>query len=360
MHLATVEEILDEARNGRMFLLVDDARAATGDVVVPAQMATPDAINFMSTHCRGLVCLALTPERVTRLGIAQMKRTNEHRESIDFTVSIEAKEGVSTGISVSDRARTIAVAINEANGPDAIVMPGHVFPIATRPGGVLVRAGRSEAAVDIARLAGLNASAVLCTVLDDDGAAAGPDALAALAENHKLKVGSISDLIAYRRVRDHFVRCVAEHRFVSRRGGEWLARGYANTIDKREYLVLQKGRVDPSCPTLVRMHGLTFFSDVFEEDDARSGQLQRSMDLIGAEGAGVIVLIFEPQPNGLRDLLQRRSRGGANPLRNYGIGAQILGDLGITDIELLTNSNRPVVSLEGHGLRIVRTRAIRK
>src|SRR5690606_23261183 len=255
--LVSIEQIIDEARNGRMFVLVDDEdRENEGDLVIPAQMATPDAINFMATYGRGLICLAMTKERVDTLGLQPMSRTNRSRMETAFTASIEARDGVTTGISAADRARTILVATDPAKGPDDIVSPGHVFPLVARKGGVLVRAGHTEAAVDISRLAGLNPSGVICEIMADDGSMARFDALLRFARLHGLKVGTIRDLIAYRRKHDHLIEKRAESRFNSRWGGDWRAIGFWNKATEEETMALVKGHIDPAKPTLVRMHAL--------------------------------------------------------------------------------------------------------
>ena len=347
--LVPIEDIIEEARNGRMFILVDDEdRENEGDLVIPAQMATPDAINFMATHGRGLICLSLTRPRVAALGLDLMSRHNGTRHETAFTVSIEAKDGVTTGISAHDRARTIAVAIDASRGRDAIVTPGHVFPLVARDGGVLVRAGHTEAAVDVSRLAGLNPSGVICEIMRDDGTMARMDDLIPFAKAHGLKIGTIRDLIAYRRRHDHLVEQTAETAFHSRWGGEWRALAFRNKVTGDELMALQKGRIDPARPTLVRMHALSMFADVFGEQSARSGLLARSMDLIAKEGAGVIVVINRAM----------RTDVPGEELRDYGIGAQILAELGVADMELLTNTHHTLVGLEGYGLSIVGERPI--
>ena len=363
--LSSPEELIDEARNGRMFILVDDEdRENEGDLVIPAQMATPDAINFMAKHGRGLVCLALSKSRVDQLGLNLMSRHNGTRHETAFTVSIEARTGVTTGISAADRARTIAVAIDAANGPEEIVTPGHVFPLVAREGGVLVRAGHTEAAVDIARLAGLNPSGVICEIMKDDGTMARMDDLVAFAQLHHLKIGTIRDLIAYRRRYDHLVEKRAEARFTSRWGGDWTAMTFYNKAAGTEQVALVKGRVDPARPTLVRMHTLSTFTDAFGEISERSGLLARSMEIIGEEGAGVVVVINRPMPDIMTKVMQARASGqpanfpGMEELRDYGVGAQILTELGVHDMVLLTNSHHSLVALAGYGLNIVGERPI--
>ena len=361
--MATPEQIIDEARNGRMFILVDDDdRENEGDLIIPAQMATPDAINFMARHGRGLICLALSKGRVDQLGLGLMSRHNGTRHETAFTTSIEAREGVTTGISAADRARTIAVAIDANNGPDAIVSPGHVFPLVARPGGVLVRAGHTEAAVDVARLAGLNPSGVICEIMREDGTMARLDDLMEFARAHGLKIGTIRDLIAYRLKKDHLVEQTAEAEFESRWGGTWTARTFLNKALGNEQIALVKGKVDPSKPTLVRMHALNFFSDAFGESGERAGLLQGAMKIIGEEGAGVIVVINRPMPDALSRALNIRSGKAETKdmeeLRDYGVGAQILSALGVHDMVLLTNTHHSPVALGGYGLKIVGERPI--
>ncbi|MFL6748075.1 MAG: 3,4-dihydroxy-2-butanone-4-phosphate synthase [Sphingomicrobium sp.] len=360
--LVGAEAIIDEARNGRMFILVDDDdRENEGDLVIPAQMATPDAINFMARHGRGLICLALGKERVDQLGLEPMARVNATRMETAFTVSIEAREGVTTGISAADRARTIAVAIDANNGPDAIVSPGHVFPLVARPGGVLVRAGHTEAAVDVARLAGLNPSGVICEIMREDGTMARLDDLMEFARVHGLKIGTIRDLIAYRLKKDHMVEQVAETRFISRFGGNWAARVFRDKASGEEQLALVQGAIDPSRPTLVRMHSLDLFADVLGERSERSGLLDGAMKMIEAEGSGVIVALHAAAPGSLSLSANLRSGVPAETgpaLRSYGIGAQILAALGIHDMILLSNTRHSPVGLSAYGLAIVEERCI--
>ncbi|GGZ95089.1 3,4-dihydroxy-2-butanone 4-phosphate synthase [Novosphingobium arvoryzae] len=356
--LVPIEDIIEEARNGRMFILVDDEdRENEGDLVIPAQMATPDAVNFMATHGRGLICLTLTKARTDQLGLELMSRNNGTRHETAFTVSIEAREGVTTGISAGDRARTVAVAIDAGKTRDDIVTPGHVFPLIARDGGVLVRAGHTEASVDIARLAGLNPAGVICEIMNDDGTMARMDDLIPFARRHGLKMGTIRDLIEYRRRNDHLVECVSEAPFTSDYGGDWTAKTYRNKIDGSAHIVLQKGHVVPGQPTLVRMHGMSIFSDVLGQPGPRKRVLQRAMATVGEEGSGVIVLLMPSSGEQLSDEIGG-VKGPTMDLRSYGIGAQILADLGIHDMILLTNSHRNIVAIEGYGLNIVGERPI--
>jgi 3,4-dihydroxy 2-butanone 4-phosphate synthase/GTP cyclohydrolase II len=359
--LSSPEELIDEARNGRMFILVDDEdRENEGDLVIPAQMATPDAINFMATHGRGLICLALTAGRVGQLGLELMSRHNGTRHETAFTTSIEAKDGVTTGISAADRARTISVAIDASKGREDIVTPGHVFPLVAKEGGVLIRAGHTEAAVDVARLAGLNPSGVICEIMREDGTMARMDDLVAFAQLHGLKVGTIRDLIAYRLKKDHLVEQTAEATFESRWGGSWTLKAFLNKALGKETAVLVKGRIDPSKPTLVRMHQLSLFSDALAEASERTGLLAGAMKAVAEEGSGVIVCLDREAM--LSDILNARSGKGAkdmDQLRDYGGGAQILSALGIHDMVLLTNTHHTPVALGGYGLKIVAERPIR-
>ena len=363
--LSSPEEIIDEAKNGRMFILVDDEdRENEGDLVIPAQMATPEKINFMARHGRGLICLAMTRARVEQLGLDLMSRNNGTRHETAFTVSIEAREGVTTGISAADRARTVAVAIDAGKGREEIVTPGHVFPLVARDGGVLVRAGHTEAAVDVARLAGLNPSGVICEIMNDDGTMSRMDDLVAFAQLHGLKIGTIRDLIAYRRRHDHLVEKRAESTFESRWGGQWRAITFLNKATGDETVALVKGRIDPDRPTLVRMHALSFFADAFGEESARSGLLSRSMEMIAEAGAGVIVVINRPMKDALSRVMAVRAQGkgpGApevEELRDYGVGAQILAELGVQDMVLLSNTHHELIALDGYGLSIVDERPI--
>jgi 3,4-dihydroxy 2-butanone 4-phosphate synthase/GTP cyclohydrolase II len=360
--LVGTEAIIDEARNGRMFILVDDeGRENEGDLVIPAQMATPDAVNFMARHGRGLICLALTKERGDQLGLEPMTRTNRSRNETAFTVSIEAKEGITTGISAADRARTIAVAIDASNGPDAIVSPGHVFPLIARPGGVLVRAGHTEAAVDVSRLAGLNASGVICEIMREDGTMARLEDLLDFARAHGLKIGTIRDLIAYRLKKDHLVERVAVSPLVSKSGAQWQAQVFRDKSSGEEQLALVHGTLDTTVPVLVRMHSLDLFADVLGEAGERSGIFQGAMRMIEAEGSGVVVALHAAAPGSLSrsiDLRAGKPVESGDAVRGYGTGAQILAALGIHDMILLSNTHHSPVGLAGYGLAIVEERPI--
>ncbi len=359
--LVPIEEIIDEARNGRMYILVDDEdRENEGDLIIPAQMATPAAINFMATHGRGLICLTLGRERVEQLGLELMSRNNGTRHETAFTVSIEAREGVTTGISAGDRARTVSVAIDGSKGKEDIVTPGHIFPLAARDGGVLVRAGHTEAAVDISRLAGLNPSGVICEIMNDDGTMARMADLVRFARLHNLKIGTIQDLIAYRMAHDHLLERTAETRFRSHWGGDWSAISFYNKATRSETIALVKGHIDPAQPCLVRMHSLSVFSDVFAEQSPRSGLLEAAMGQIDEHGSGVLVLINKPSRHYASETIKVRNTSGSagdpnagEAQRDYGVGAQILTELGVKEMILLTNTRHSLVGLSGYGLSIV-------
>jgi 3,4-dihydroxy 2-butanone 4-phosphate synthase/GTP cyclohydrolase II len=361
--VSPTEAIIEEARNGRMFILVDDeGRENEGDLVIPAQMATPDAINFMARFGRGLICLAMTPERVQQLGLPLMSQHNGTRHQTAFTVSIEAREGVTTGISAPDRARTIATAIDPSKGSADIVTPGHIFPLQAREGGVLVRTGHTEAAVDLARLAGLNPSGVICEIMNDDGTMARRDDLIAFAQRHGLKIGTIADLIAYRRRHDRIVERAVETPFDSRFGDGFRMIVYVNRVAYAEHIALVTGDLSAPGPILVRMHALNVLDDVLgDRASGKGGELQAAMKIIAAEGRGVVVLIREPLPTSLSDRVRARmghTEETGGQLRDYGIGAQILLDLGVHDMVLLSNTRRTIIGLEGYGLRVVGQRPI--
>jgi len=365
--LSPIQDIIEDARNGRMFILVDDEeRENEGDLVIPAQMATPDVINFMAKYGRGLICLALTRQRCEALGLRLMSQRNRSQHQTAFTVSIEAREGVTTGISAPDRARTISVAIDPRSGPDDIHTPGHVFPLMAREGGTLVRAGHTEASVDIARLAGLNPSGVICEIMNEDGTMARLNDLIPFAQYHGLKIGAIADLIAYRRRHDRTVERIAETTLTSRYGGQFKLYVYVNKFAHAEHLALVKGDVSKGGPVPVRVHAINLLDDVLGAvDSGKSGELATAMEMIGQEERGAVVIIREPHPTSLSELVNARiaqARGEEVPpmrrLRDYGVGAQILIDLGISEMILLTNSSRTLVGLDGYGLKVVDRRPI--
>jgi 3,4-dihydroxy 2-butanone 4-phosphate synthase/GTP cyclohydrolase II len=356
-YLSSAEEIIDEARQGRMFILVDDEdRENEGDLVIPAQMATPEAVNFMARFGRGLICLAMERERIERLRLPLMAQQNASRHHTAFTVSIEAREGVTTGISAADRARTIQVATDPRGGPDAIVTPGHIFPLLARDGGVLVRAGHTEASVDIARLAGLTPAGVICEIMNDDGTMARMPDLVAFAQLHGLKVGTIADLIAYRRRTETIIERRLCGALDSRYGGRFQLYVYVNKVAYAEHIALVRGDISGDEPVLVRMHALSLLDDVLGDLSAgRDGELHACMELIARVNRGVIVLLRDPRTNRLSATAQARLESDGNPvpeLRDYGVGAQILLDLGIRRMTLLSNRRKSIIGLEGYGLSV--------
>ena len=350
--LSSIEEAIEEFRNGRMIVLVDDEeRENEGDLVIPAQLATPETINFMAKHGRGLICLALQPERCRELGLELMPKRNDTA----FTVSIEAREGVTTGISASDRSRTVMAAIDPASGPHDIVSPGHVFPLMARDGGVLVRAGHTEAGVDMARLAGLNPSAVICEIMNDDGSMARMADLEAFAQRHAVKVASIADLISYRLRNDTFVERIEETELHSRYGGDFKMYVYANTVEYSEHIVLVKGDISDDAPVLVRVHDFDPLDDLLADSSSgHEGKLQAAMRIVGEHGRGVVIIIREPRQSRVSELVRARHSGSETTgLRDYGVGAQILRDLGIHEMILLHNTEWTIVGLDGYGLKVV-------
>ena len=354
--ISSVEEIIEDARNGRMFVLIDhEDRENEGDLVIPAQMATPDAINFMATNGRGLICLALTSDRVDQLGLELMSTNNSSRHETAFTISIEAREGVTTGISAHDRARTVAVAIDTSKGKSDIATPGHVFPLRARSGGVLVRAGHTEAAVDISRLAGLNSSGVICEIMNEDGTMARLPELIGFAQKHGLKIGTISDLIAYRRRNDNLVRAGEITKVVSEFGGEWDMRVYEDETHGDQHIVLSKGDLKADSSILVRMHAMDPMLDIVGVGPTgRADEFGMAMEMIAKEGRGVLVLLRDTAMK-----IEKNDNASPKTLRQYGLGAQILSSLGLSKLELLTNSPTPkVVGLEAYGLEIISTRKI--
>jgi len=362
-YLSPIEEIIEDARNGRMFILVDaEDRENEGDLVIPAQMATPEAINFMAMHGRGLICLTLTEDRARALNLELMSSNNRTRHQTAFTVSIEAREGVSTGISAHDRARTISVAIDPSRGPQDIVTPGHVFPLMAREGGVLVRTGHTEAAVDIARLAGLNPSGVICEIMNDDGTMARLPDLVKFAQRHGLKIGTIEDLIRYRRRHDHFLEREIETDLVTEEAGAWKMIVYVNRIEYAEHVALVKGDITSGPPPLVRVHRVDVLDDLLGAKGGRFGQLGAAMKAIEAEGRGVVVLIRDVRSTAVTDRFRAREKdapsAGDEMLREYGVGAQILNDLGISEMVLLSNHARKIIGLDGYGLKVTGHRTL--
>lgn len=355
--ISSIDEIIDDARNGRMFILVDhEDRENEGDLVIPAQMCTPDAINFMATHGRGLICLTLPGERIDALGLPLMASYNSSRHETAFTISIEAREGVTTGISAHDRARTVAVAIDPTKTSADIATPGHIFPLRARGGGVLVRAGHTEAAVDIARLAGLNPSGAICEIMKPDGSMARLPDLVEFAAEHGLKIGTISDLIAYRSRNDNLVVESKRETVTSAYGGDWEMRIFTDQTHGIEHVVLIKGDITTPEPVLVRTHALHEASDVLGLGPKSPAELPRAMEKIAAEGRGIVCLFRQP-----RNSLYASEDDGVRTIKQTGLGAQILSKMGLHELILLTDSpDTRYLGLDAFGLSIVSTRPILK
>ncbi len=361
-HISPTEEIIAEARAGRMFILVDhEDRENEGDLVIAAEFATPEAVNFMATHGRGLICLPMTAERIGQLGLPMMAVNNSSRMETAFTVSIEAREGVTTGISAADRAHTIAVAINEQNSAAQIATPGHVFPLRARQGGVLVRAGHTEASVDIARLAGLKPAGVICEIMKEDGSMARLPDLVGFAETHGLKIGTISDLIAYRHKHDNLVREVRRDTVHSSHGGKWEMRLFADQITGTEHVVLIKGDIFDGRPVLARTHALNVLEDVLgvglaASESGPAAKLPRAMRMIAAEGRGAVFLFRQPRPSLAQELAED---DGPRTIKQTGLGAQIMSNMGLRDLILLSDSpDTRYLGLDAYGIRITGTRPL--
>ncbi|MDX2484968.1 MAG: 3,4-dihydroxy-2-butanone-4-phosphate synthase [Pseudodonghicola sp.] len=363
--LSPIEDIIEDARQGRMSILVDDEdRENEGDLFIPAQWADAQAVNYMATHGRGLICLALSRARTEAMKLPLMARGNESRQGTAFTVSIEAREGVTTGISASDRARTIAAATAENALPGDIVSPGHVFPLVARDGGVLVRSGHTEAAVDISRMAGLGDAGVICEIMNPDGTMARLPQLLEFAKQQGLKVATIADLITYRRKREKLVTRVAEEVIESRHGGRFTAIVFRNILDDVEHVALVKGDVSDGKPVLVRVHAVNLFDDIIGDRIYSHGNaVFTAMEHIQDAGRGVIILMRETQRNSPSAVLAarriRRDPSGSN-IRDFGTGAQILQDLGVRDMILLNSSEQPLAALRGYGLSILERRTLNR
>ncbi len=370
MTVNTIEEAIEDIRAGKMIILVDDEdRENEGDLTMAAQMVTPDAINFMATHGRGLICMTMPPEQIDKLNLPMMVQKNKSPFETAFTVSIEARTGVTTGISAADRSRTIQVAARLDVTPDDIVSPGHIFPLRARRGGVLVRTGQTEGSVDLSRLAGLRPSAVICEIMKDDGTMARMPDLKEFAKKHDLKIATIEDLIAYRIKMDTLVHRAAEADLPTKYGGQFKAIVYTNDVDSHEHIALVKGNITPEKEVLVRVHSECLTGDVFGSLRCDcGGQLQASMKIIGDAECGIILYMhqegrgiglinkikaYKLQDQGL-DTVEANVELGFKPdLRDYGIGAQMLRDLGVKKMRLITNNPKKIVGLDGYGLEVV-------
>ncbi len=366
--VSPTEEVLEDFRNGRMIILTDaEDRENEGDLVIPAQMATPEAINFMARYGRGLICLSLTEVRATQLNLEFMARKNEARNRTAFTVSIEAREGIATGISAHDRAHTIRTAIDQSKGANDIVSPGHVFPLVAREGGVLVRAGHTEASVDLARMAGLYPAGVICEIMNDDGTMARMPDLVAFAQRHGLKIGTIEDMISYRLKNDRIAKQTSTAKVESVYGGSFDLHTYVTMVEDAEHIALVKGDLKKPGPILVRVHAVSVHADLLGigTEGEKGSLIQRSMELIEQEGRGVLVLLRDLRPHSVSEWIKKdaqKARGGRSDERRrveIGIGSQILRDLGVSEMVLLTKQPQSrYVGLEAYGLKIVGTRQI--
>jgi len=355
--IAPIEEIIEEARQGRMFVLVDhEDRENEGDLVIPAQFADADAINFMATHGRGLICLPMTEERVNTLGLPMMAVNNSARHETAFTVSIEAREGVTTGISAADRALTVKVAIDEDKGAVDIATPGHVFPLRARDGGVLVRAGHTEAAVDISRLAGLHPSGVICEIMKEDGTMARLPDLVAFCQQHDMKIGPISDLIAYRHKHDNLLVERDSRTVTSAYGGDWKMQIFTDEISGTDHVVLSKGDITTDAPVLVRTHAINALEDILGLGPSPADELPRAMQIIADEGRGAVLLFRDPDP---RLRFEDEEDDRPRTVKRTGLGSQIMASLGLHQLILLTdNPDTRYLGLDAYDLSIVGTRPI--
>ena len=366
--ISSIEEIIKELQNGKMVIMVDDEdRENEGDLIIPAQKVDDKAINFMATHGRGLICLTLTEERIQELNLPLMSQNNDTRDTTAFTISIEAKEGVTTGISAQDRAITIHTAINHNKTKDDIISPGHVFPLVARDGGVLVRAGHTEASVDLSRLAGLVPAGVICEIMNDDGTMARIPDLIKFSEKHKIKIGKIVDLIAYRRQKDNFLNKSYESKITLKSGEDFDIRIYESNFDKTEQIVLSKGNIDDGNPILVRVHVTDYFENLLGDYGSNDESLRKSIKEISKEGRGILILVRDSGSSAISQLTalqdkdlknEKSTQEEKSELRIFGMGAQILTELGVKKMILLTNTDWKFIGLDAYNIEIVETRLL--
>ena len=358
-NLSSVEDIIQDAKDGKMYILVDDpGRENEGDLIMPAQMITSEDINFMTKYGRGLVCLSLTKKRINELNLSLMNPSNEKNDLTAFTVSIEARDGITTGISASDRAHTIAVAINNKKGRFDILSPGHVFPLMAWDGGVLERAGHTEASIDISILADLNPSGVICEIMSDDGSMARLPELIQFSKLHNLKIGTVSDLIRYRLKNKKIIKLLSSRSFESEMGNDFNLKIFQNQLSGEKHYALVKG-ITKNIPAYVRMHKLDITKDIFEEKNIFNDEISKSFKVIEKKGSGAIVLINGDMAPKVKKIFNRRGdEKNKLELREYGVGAQILSEIGIKKIILLTNSNKKIIALDGFNLEIIRQESI--
>ena len=366
--ISSIEEIIEDLKEGKMVIMVDDEnRENEGDLIIAAEKVDNKAINFMAIHGRGLICLSLTERRVEELNLSLMSQNNESRDSTAFTISIEAKEGVTTGISAQDRAVTIHTAINNNKSKDDIMSPGHVFPLVARDGGVLVRAGHTEASVDLSRLAGFIPAGVICEIMNDDGTMARIPDLIKFSEKHKIKIGKIVDLIAYRRQKDNFLKKSYESEITLKSGEHFDIKIYESSFDKTEQIVLSKGKIDDGKPILVRVHVTDYFENLLGDYGSNDESLRKSIKEISKENRGILILVRDSGLSAISQLValqdenpkdDKNSQEERSELRIFGMGAQILSELGVKKMKLLTNTNWKFIGLEAYNIEIVETKLL--